>query len=81
MNPTQADAYNKCMTTHWSSLPDSIIFGVAGYEYHQNVVLSCQQVALATQAAAAASTDQPTQPAKLSEPAVSAPSRSPAQSN
>lgn len=55
MNQTQADAYNQCMSTHWSSLADSVLFGVAGYEYHQNAVLSCQQVALAQ----APVTDQP----------------------
>jgi hypothetical protein len=50
MNPTQSESYNQCMSTHWSSLADSVLFGVAGYEYHQNAVLSCQQVALAAQA-------------------------------
>lgn len=56
MSQTQADSYNQCMSTHWSSLADSVLFGVAGYEYHQNAVLSCQQVALATQTQV---TDQP----------------------
>src|SRR5208282_1024856 len=56
MNQIQAASYNQCMSTHWSSLADSVLFGVAGYEYHQNAVLSCQQVALATQAPM---TDQP----------------------
>jgi hypothetical protein len=61
MNPTQSESYNQCMSTHWSSLADSALFGVAGYEYHQNAVLSCQQVALATQAPA--SSDQSIKPA------------------
>jgi len=60
VNPTQAASYNQCMSTHWSSLADSVLFGVAGYEYHQNAVLSCQQVALATQAPA--SSDQAVKP-------------------
>jgi hypothetical protein len=68
MNQTQADSYNQCMSTHWSSAADSIIWGVAGYEYHQNVVLNCQQVALATQATV---TDQPKPAVALSTaPAV-----------
>jgi hypothetical protein len=46
MTQAQADVYNQCMSTHWSSLADSALFGVAGYEYHQNQVLNCQQVAL-----------------------------------
>jgi hypothetical protein len=46
MTAAQADIYNKCMSTHWSSLADSVLFGVAGYEYHQNQVLNCQQLAL-----------------------------------
>lgn len=62
MNQTQTDSYNQCMSTHWSSLADTMLFGVAGYEYHQNAVLSCQQVALAPHAPAG-STDQPVQPA------------------
>jgi hypothetical protein len=63
MNPTQADAYNQCMSTHWSSLADTAVFGVAGYEYHQNAVLNCQQVALTTQAPL--SLDQSVKPAAL----------------
>ncbi|MGH7933853.1 MAG: hypothetical protein ACREQN_11915 [Candidatus Binataceae bacterium] len=46
MNQAQAATYNQCMSTHWSSLADSLLFGVAGYEYHQNAVLNCQQMAL-----------------------------------
>jgi hypothetical protein len=49
MTPAQADIYNNCMRTHWSSLADSALFGVAGYEYHQNQVLNCQQLALLRQ--------------------------------
>jgi hypothetical protein len=46
MNETQADIYNQCMSSHWSSLADTVLFGAVGYEYHQNQVLNCQQVAL-----------------------------------
>jgi hypothetical protein len=46
MNAAQAAAYNQCMQPHWSSATDAMIFGVAGYEYHQNVVLGCQRFAL-----------------------------------
>jgi hypothetical protein len=73
MNSTQADSYNQCMSTHWSSLADSVLFGVPGYMYHQNAVLSCQQVALATQAPT--SFDQPIKPASALAvaPATAAP--------
>jgi hypothetical protein len=54
MNQAQTDTYNQCMSSHWSSLADSALFGVAGYEYHQNQVLNCQQVALTKGAAASA---------------------------
>jgi hypothetical protein len=58
MTQDQANIYNNCMSTHWSSLADSALFGVAGYEYHQNQVLNCQQMALMHQGSA--SSDQPT---------------------
>jgi len=54
MTPPQTDAYNSCMSNHWSSFADTALFGVAGYEYHQNAVLNCQQVALTTPATATA---------------------------
>jgi hypothetical protein len=66
MNQAQTDSYNQCMSTHWSTLADSALFGIAGYEYHQNQVLNCQQVALtkvtapATSAAASDSAVKPT---------------------
>ncbi|MBV8772560.1 MAG: hypothetical protein JO166_09565 [Deltaproteobacteria bacterium] len=47
MTATQTDDYNQCMSHHWSSFADSALFGVAGYEYHQNMVLGCRQAALA----------------------------------
>ena len=79
MNSTQADSYNQCMSTHWSSLADSVLFGVPGYMYHQNAVLSCQQVALATQAPT--SSDQSIKPASALAvaPATAAPAAATAQ--
>jgi len=68
MNQAQTDTYNQCMSTHWSSLADSALFGIAGYEYHQNQVLNCQQVALlkgstpANNAAASDTAPKPTTP-------------------
>jgi hypothetical protein len=44
----QADSYNDCMKDHWSSLADTMLFGVAGYMYEQNVETKCQQYAFTT---------------------------------
>jgi hypothetical protein len=74
MTPPQADAYNSCMSNHWSSFADTALFGVAGYEYHQNQVLNCQQVALTKSAAAISSvapaTTSPIEPAPNVIPAA-----------
>lgn len=63
MDQAQADVYNHCMGSHWSTLADSALFGFAGYEYHQNQVLNCQQVALTPRNPA--SSDQPVKSASV----------------
>lgn len=46
MTPRQATVYNDCMRNHWSGTTDTIWFGLFGSNYHQNVVISCRQLAL-----------------------------------
>jgi hypothetical protein len=74
MTAAEAAAYNQCMQPHWSSAADAMVFGVAGYEYHQNVVLGCQQFALIGDRATvgtATSAGQPVaQPVSATAPAV-----------
>ena len=87
MTPAQASAYNQCMQSHWSSFADTALFGIGGYEYHQNVVLGCQQFALigersAQPAAAAQPVSVPTtsvQPASSSQPVPLTPASTSAQ--
>jgi hypothetical protein len=68
MTQDQVDTYNQCMSTHWSVLADSAIFGFSGYEYHQNQVLNCQQVALLPKSPSASS-DKPVKPVAAAVPA------------
>jgi hypothetical protein len=72
MNQPQTDAYNDCMGHHWSTLADAALFGVAGYEYHQNQVLNCQQVAL-MKGQTPVSTDQST--VKSSQTTIGSPNQ------
>ena len=65
MTAAQAVAYNQCMSHRWSTLADSALFGVAGYEYHQNTVLACQQAALITPQA---TTGQPVSAGNVTQP-------------
>jgi hypothetical protein len=41
---SQADSFNDCMKDQ----ADTILFGVVGYVYHQNLEIRCQQYALAS---------------------------------
>ena len=68
MTQGQADTYNQCMSTHWSALADSALFGFSGYEYHQNQVLNCQQVALIPRSPSPPASDQPVKPAAVPSP-------------